>query len=233
LIGQKAFISVLPFSTFVDGKVELLDVTESSDREIAPLTKGDIIKSGKWICTGPDSRFELSADENIFYRAGSMSVVSFEHSNSFRLHSGSFIFCTKEKNSIFHIRSHDANATFVGSGTILIEATSNGGFKFLPIEGRGTLVTDKGGVHNLQSGRMILVLEQPSTFGDSYDIDLMLLIKSCHLLNSFPEALPTFGRISLAIYSQELRMKGRYEALIGDAPTNENLQIWTFGDSSK
>jgi hypothetical protein len=25
-------------------------------------------------------------------------------------------------------------------------------------------------------------------------------------------------------------MKGKYNALIGDAPTNDNLQMWAFGE---
>jgi hypothetical protein len=37
-------------------------------------------------------------------------------------------------------------------------------------------------------------------------------------------------RISLSVYAQQLRMKGKYNALIGDAPTNDNLQMWAFGE---
>jgi hypothetical protein len=32
----------------------------------------------------------------------------------------------------------------------------------------------------------------------------------------------------LAIYSQELRLKGKYDALIGDAPSKDRVQLWAF-----
>jgi hypothetical protein len=41
-------------------------------------------------------------------------------------------------------------------------------------------------------------------------------------------------RISLSIYAQQLRIKGKYNALIGDVPTDDNIQMWAFGeDGSK
>ena len=76
---------------------------------------------------------------------------------------------------------------------------------------------------------MLLVINSPSYFGDSYDLDLILLLKSSRLINSFPTALPTFNQIGLAIYVQQLKLKGKYDALIGDAPTNDKLEVWAFG----
>ena len=99
------------------------------------------------------------------------------------------------------------------------------------VEARGSVFTSKGGSVEVKSGRMLLVLGEPSYFGDAYDIDLILMIKTSRLLNSFPDPLPTFGRISLAIYAQQLKLKGKYNALIGDAPTKDNLQMWQFGPS--
>jgi hypothetical protein len=78
---------------------------------------------------------------------------------------------------------------------------------------------------------MVLVLGKPTYFGDAYDIDIMLLLKSSRLINSFPTPLPTFNKIGLAIYIQELKLKGKYDALIGDATSNENLQMWRFGSA--
>ena len=125
----------------------------------------------------------------------------------------------------------ESNATFQGRGTIIIEATKNGGFKFIPIEGRGTITTAKGGTKEIIGGRMLLVLGKPTYFGDAYDIDIMLLLKSSRLINAYPTPLPTFEKIGLAIYIQELKLKGKYDALIGDATTNENLQLWKFKKS--
>jgi hypothetical protein len=159
-----------------------------------------------------------------------MSVVNLSASNDITLHSGSLLFCSTKKTQLV-IRSIDSNATFKGYGTIIIETTENGGFKFIPIEGRGIITTSKGGSKEITGGRMMLIMSHPSYFGDAYDIDLMLMIKTSGLLNAFPDPLPSFGRISLAIYTQELKLKGKYNALIGDAPTKDNLQMWQFGPS--
>jgi hypothetical protein len=107
----------------------------------------------------------------------------------------------------------------------------NGGFKFIPIESDGELTTSNGGSIKTIGGRMLLVLGPKSYYGDAYDIDLMLLLKSSRLINSFPQPLLTFDQIGLAIYTQELKLKGKYNALIGDAPTKDNLQMWQFGPS--
>jgi hypothetical protein len=75
-----------------------------------------------------------------------------------------------------------------------------------------------------------MIIGSPSQLGSAYDIDLLLLLKSSRLINSFPTPLPSLKRISLSVYAQQLRMKGKYNALIGDAPTNDNLQMWAFGE---
>ena len=81
----------------------------------------------------------------------------------------------------------------------------------------------------LKDGRLLLVVDSPSKLGDAYDIDLMLMLRSSRLINAFPDLLPTFDQMYLALYVQELTIKGKFDALIGDAPTNDNLQLWAFG----
>ena len=138
------------------------------------------------------------------------------------------LFCSSEDGD-FTFSTREANATFSGSGTIIIEATANGGLKFIPLEAKGTIRTPKGDAQDVRGGRLLLVLGKPTRFGDAFDIDIMLLLKSSRLVNAFPDPLPTFDKIGLALYVQELKLKGKYDALIGDATTNENLQMWKFG----
>ena len=159
-----------------------------------------------------------------------MTVGKWIQPNKFWLHSGSILFCTTEKKDIVFSTIH-CTTSFSGKGTIIIEATKNGGFKFIPLEGKGTITTERGVSKDIIGGRMLLVLGKPTYFGDAYDIDIMLLLKSSRLINAYPTPLPTFEKIGLAIYIQELKLKGKYDALIGDATTNENLQLWKFKKS--
>lgn len=226
-----------PVANYIHGKIEVISEQEnpSSQNTISTLRINDHINLGDLICTGKGSRSEFSTQfgEEYLYtcRLGSQSVMSWTNRNTIFLHSGSFLY-TNSNTSQINVSSIEANASFKGSGTIIIEATQNGGFKFIPIEARGTLTTDSGGTIPIKSGRMILVLGNPTYFGDAYDFDLMLLIKTSRLINSYPNPLESFGRISLSVYSQELKLKGKYNALIGDAISDDKLQLWTFGENN-
>lgn len=218
-----------PIVQNVQGKSEVIQTTESNKTEIIDIQKNTMIEYNDLLCTGKGSRAEIHQD-NAVYRLGSMSVATWDSNRSIKLMDGSFLYCSTIDANLT-ISSNQTTALFMGSGTIIFETTQNGGFKFIPIEARGSVFTSKGGSVEVKSGRMLLVLGEPSYFGDAYDIDLILMIKTSRLLNSFPDPLPTFGRISLAIYAQQLKLKGKYNALIGDAPTKDNLQMWQFGPS--
>jgi len=214
----------------VKGKIESISDTLNNTVSIHPVKDDDLLEYNQLICAAKDSRGEFQLNSYTI-RLGSLSVLSVLSENSFFLHSGSMLIAYKNE-SEFKISTSSSTATFTGSGTILIETTNNGGFKFIPFEGRGTLKTENKNSQEIKGGRLVLVLGKPSKLGDAYDLDLMLLLKTCRLINSFPEPLDTFGRISLAVYSQELKLKGKYNALIGDAPNDTNLQVWAFGEDS-
>ncbi len=128
------------------------------------------------------------------------------------------------------IESELSKLTIDGRFTAIVDCTSNGGFKFIPLEGKGRIIPDEGNSTEIYRGRLTMILGSPSQLGSAYDIDLLLLLKSSRLINSFPTALPSMKRISLSIYAQQLRLKGKFNALIGDAPTDDNLQMWAFGE---
>jgi len=39
-------------------------------------------------------------------------------------------------------------------------------------------------------------------------------------------------KIILSLYVQDIKLKGKYDALIGDATSENNLQIWKFGEKN-
>ena len=221
LDGQQKRVS------YLTGKVEIIDSEIAGPESISDLEINATILPKHVLATGKGSRIALRQND-VRWRLGSLSVGRWFPNNSFWLHSGSALFCSNEEGD-FTFSTREANATFSGSGTIIIEATTNGGFKFIPLEAKGTIRTPKGDAQDVRGGRLLLVLGKPTRFGDAFDIDIMLLLKSSRLVNAFPDPLPTFDKIGLALYVQELKLKGKYDALIGDATTNENLQMWKFG----
>jgi hypothetical protein len=217
-------IAVTP--SFINGKVEVIDTNVTGLLSVFDLELNSTVTSDHVVCTGIGSRTELH-DRGLIIRLGANTVFQKKSDVTYWLHSGSVLMCAKDPTE-FRINTIRSSAGFKGRGTIIVESTANGGFKLIPLEVKGIFTTENGGDKEARSGQLLFVIEKPSNFGDSYDIDLMLLLRSSHLVNSYPDPLPTFGRIGLAIYSQELKLKGKYDALIGDAPTTDKVQLWTF-----
>ena len=225
-ISIAAFFSYGKNVTFIKGKVEfaLLDADETNSSGTLDINSSI---NNQVIGTSTGSRIQIESNDKI-WRLGTSSTAQFVNSKHVYIFNGSVLFCFTESFEIT-IETLSSNATFRGKGTFLIETTSNGGFKFIPIEINGILTTDLGDTKELRDGRMLLVLNTPSELGNAYDIDLLLLLKSSRLINSFPSNLPSMDQISLAVYKQQLKLKGKYDALIGDATSNKNLQMWKFG----
>lgn len=215
--------------SYLEGKVEFADPELSGPNAISTVEINASVQPKMIIATAVASRTEIIDKENqILWRMGNLSAGKWFNSYKCWIHSGSILCSTSSENRIV-INSTKSNAIFEGPGTFIIEATSNGGFKFIPLESNGFIKTQKGGKKEVKGGRMILVINDPSNFGDAYDIDLMLMLKSSRLFNAFPTQLERFKQIGISLYIQQMKLRGKYDALIGDATTNENLQLWKFG----
>lgn len=219
----------VPTVTYKSGWVDGADLNFDERFESKTLETNQTLHPELLVFTGNGGRIESIVNQK-YWRLGSNSVARWFSDKKIWLDSGSALYCSTQEDTIV-FSSVESNASFTGKGTIIVEATKNGGFKFIPLEGKGTISTQDGGRKEIVGGRMLLVLGNPTYFGDAYDIDLMLLLKSSRLVNSYPSILPTFKKIGLAIYIQELKLKGKYDALIGDATSEENLQIWKFGSN--
>lgn len=213
---------------YTHGKVELANLELRGPDSVSLVEVNASIGNNFLIATGKGSRTELSTPEDhTTWRLGSLSVSKWPSLNECWIHSGSLLCSTKTEEPI-KISSIKSTASFHGPGTFIIEATTNGGFKFIPLESCGSLTTSNGGTKQVKGGRMLLVIGDPSIFGDAYDIDLMLMLKSSRLINSFPTQLGRHKQIGVSVYVQQMKIRGKYDALIGDATSEDNLQLWKF-----
>ena len=216
-------------TSYINGKVEIIDSTLTGINSISKLELNSSIHGHQIIASAKGSRSEFK-NEDIIWRLGSLSVCRWFSPKDCWLNSGSLLLSFSEESQI-NFSSLKSKATIKGVGTFIVEATSNGGFKIIPLEADGSLSTSEGGTKKIKSGRMLFVLDDPSVFGDAYDIDLLLLLRSSRLINAFPDPLDRIKKIEMAIYAQQLKLKGKFDALIGDANSNENIQIWKFNSS--
>ena len=213
--------------TYTEGKVELINKNLTGTAAIGDFEQNSTFPLDRLLCTGGKSLTELKND-SLLIRLGAKSVIQSVTAESIKVFSGSMLVCMPTESEIV-ITSEKSSLRVTGKLTAIVDCTSNGGFKFIPLEGKGWIRADEGEPKEVKRGRLTMVIGSPSKLGNAYDIDLLLMLKSSRLISSFPTPLPTMKRISLAIYAQQMRLKGKFNALIGDAPTDDNLQMWAFG----
>lgn len=216
--------------TYSLGTNWLFPKEKKQNHSLKQLEQNSSLQIGDSLHSKEQSLCEILNDQ-FQVRIGSNSIFEFNN-GSISITKGSLLLYKKNDDPIT-IQSELSSLKTTGQFTAIIECTSNGGFKFIPLEGKGKIIPDKGESKEIYRGRLTMVLGSPSKLGNAYDIDLLLLLKSSRLINSFPTPLPSMKRISLSIYAQQLRMKGKYNALIGDAPSDDNIQMWAFGEDGK
>ena len=213
--------------TYSIGTNWLFPDNNGTGTKLIRFEQNSTIEYGDSIHTKEQSLCELTNKE-LHIRMGSNSILEVKD-GELLITKGNILINNRSVREL-SITSELSTLKTEGQFTGIIECTSNGGFKFIPLEGKGKIIPEQGKTKDIYRGRLTMIIGSPSQLGSAYDIDLLLLLKSSRLINSFPTALPSMKRISLSVYAQQLRMKGKYNALIGDAPTNDNLQMWAFGE---
>ena len=123
----------------------------------------------------------------------------------------------------------ETNSTVVhtyGSGTWMVETTNQMGLKIILLEGE-LAVLKENKTEFLSPGDLFLISEIKDQISQKIKIDLPLLLQTCRLLNNFKTELRSNARIISAAQVQAMRLKKRYEAVIGGVKNNK-LQIWAI-----
>jgi hypothetical protein len=224
----------LPDTPFIASEaVKGVDIIYELDNGKTATSKVEVGSSftfGQILATGPGGLANLYNQESKSeFRIGSNSILQWKSKDELQLIDGSILVC-KENEDTWLLSSVSGSAEILGECSFIAESTSNGGYKFICLSGKPILKTSSGET-KIPAGRLVLVLGETNALGNAYDIDLLLLLKSSLLINAFEEPPATMSKIGLAVYSQQLKLKNKYNALIGDAPTDKNLQMWVLGSS--
>ena len=138
--------------SYTFGKVELVDESNNSP-QIQIASVGDNVADNIFIGTGKGSRVEVLRGNDV-WRIGSISFACWKDDGRFWIHSGSALYSSKEEKSIV-FSSRYSSCTFVGKGTIIVEALQNGGLKFIPFEAKGYIYTENGTKKKVKDGRLL------------------------------------------------------------------------------
>jgi len=234
-LGSFSFAQKETNQFIVGDSIKGVDIIHTLDNGKSSSYKGEqgvSFTPGQIIATGPSGLTRLlNENTSTELRLGSNTILQWKSSNEFQLFEGSILVCKQNEDNLL-ISSVSGSAEIIGQCSFIAESTSNGGYKFICLSGKPILKTNSGET-KIPAGRLVLVLGETNALGNAYDIDLLLLLKSSLLINAFEEPPATMSKIGLAVYSQQLKLKNKYNALIGDAPTDKNLQMWVLGSSQK
>jgi len=183
--------------------------------------------SGKiLLIAAKESLLEITQSEGNFLRLGRATLAEFSTSK-IRLLQGSFLRNTK-KETLFALSGKKVDAGIRLKGTLMAESTGNGGLKVVLVAGKADIGTDADGAKPLRPGQLIFVHSSPAKLGDLYDLDLPLLLSTSRLVSGFKKPLPNLASMRTSMLIQGLNTKRRYEALVGDAPDDEKVQMWAI-----
>ena len=163
-------------------------------------------------------------------RIGQASVLEFPKANEFNLINGALLLASKKETSIrISTKTGSVNLTFDGS--LMMENAKKDNLKFILLEGFVQLSMNEKN-RTLQAGNLILTHVQENTFSKILTIELPLLISSSKLINNFSKPVQRENKLISAAKVQSLRLKKRYQALIGDLNEQNELRMWALKKST-
>lgn len=180
--------------------------------------------------TGPQSRCELKFADQTVTRVGANTSFSMEPTTrGINLQSGSVLFHSPTGKGGGRIQTAAATAAVTGT-TIIVSATSNGGFKVMVLEGHCNVRMQAGRSFDLKAGQLTFIL--PGQTQPSPPIEFLLdeAITNALLVQGFSSTLDSWDKLELSINQQEDDiLNGKVEitnALIGDAKTFDTYETY-------
>jgi len=188
-------------STFTE-IVKDVKVIADASKTATPAQTQELLKAPDRVRTGPESRAELIAPDHTITRIGANTVFSFSDSGrTLNLEKGSLLFHTPKGMGGGTIKSGGAAAAVLGT-TLIVSATTDGGFKVILLEGSGTVTLPNGKSVKLKAGQLVFVAPDDTVLSSVLDINLERLVAGSLLVNGFGHPLPSTPLIQDAMRKQ-------------------------------
>ncbi len=195
------------------GDVTMQDVSAGPAKQ--PVKANDEFNAPNMLYTGTKSRAQLTAADGTVARVGSNSIFSFEpNSRSINLKQGSVLFNSPSGKGGGTISTNSATATVLGT-TLIVTATSDGGFKVMMMEGSGDVKLPDGSTVHLTAGQMTFIMpgalkpdgtrETPKA-GPVVNFDLAKQQAGSDLVHGFTLVLPSQDKLDSATSDQQAKI---------------------------
>ena len=192
------------------------------------LTLGDKLKrtSPFAVLVAKGSYAEMTFPTESIIRIGQQSVIEFQKLNHLRIFNGSSLLLLS-KQQILNVETNGTKIQLSGRGTLMLESPQGKNLKIIMLEGQA-LLTSAEAKENLQAGQLVLLQAGNPDFGQTINVDLPLLLATSRLINNFSSPLPSQSKLISAAKVQAVRLKRRYEALIGNTNDQNQLRLWAL-----
>ena len=176
--------------------------TVSTDGNPNAAKLNDLLKAPDRVRTGPESRAELTAADKTITRVGANTVFSFsDNGRTLNLDHGNLLFHAPKGIGGGTIKSGGASAAVLGT-TLIVSATTDGGFKVILLEGSGKITLPNGKSATLKAGEMVFVMPNGTELSKVIDINLGKLVAGSSLVNGFSHPLSSAPLIQAAVDRQ-------------------------------
>jgi len=216
LLNFTGLAAPLTESTFTEIIRDVNTLSTAGNSTAAKLQ--DILKAPERVRTGPQSRAELTAPDNTITRVGANTVFSFSDSGrTLNLEQGNLLFHAPKGIGGGTIRSGGASAAVLGT-TLIVSATTDGGFKIILLEGSGKVTLANGKSVVLTAGQTVFVLPGGTELSPVINLNLERLVGGSLLVNGFVHSLPSQPLIDSAIAKQKKMIASGGAVDTGTAP---------------
>ncbi len=160
-------------------------ISSASGANARPAKRGSQFAIPELLRTGANSRAELIAPDKTVTRVGSNTVFSFKKSKrGINLQQGSVLFHSPTGKGGGEVKTASATASVLGT-TIIVAATSNGGFKFMVLEGLGKVIMPNGSEREIKAGNLTFIMPGANNIPQIFEFRLAAQTAGSALINGF------------------------------------------------
>jgi hypothetical protein len=181
--------------------------TLAADGSATAAQVNELLKAPGRVRTGPLSRAELTAPDKTITRVGANTVFSYaDRGRAVNLEQGNVLFHAPKGLGGGTIQSGGASAAVLGT-TLIVSASTGGGFKVILLEGKGRVTLPGGQAVTLRAGQEVFVLPGGRELSPVFNLNLRKLVGGSLLVKGFSHDLASLPLITLAIQQQDSELK--------------------------
>jgi hypothetical protein len=185
---------------------------------------GTLLLKGQAAQTLPNIQMELRGTNGEIIRLGDNTHFSLLNDRQVRLKKGNALLYIPPGGNAFRVHGPSNVLTLHRSGTVLLQATTNGGLKVIALHGNLHMELPTGS-EEMEPGKLYFVLPQSSMLGKQLHINLPLLLKTSSLWTDFPPSIPTKRKIEATAFRQSFFTTRKTPLFVGDAKSSGDFDL--------